>query len=387
MTSVVARLGRLPRRPPAAIFPAAVVPFPSVSVGFRPDGRRRSRRPSSSAASSGPRLAHEWIVDGRVVAAPPDEARDGRDVVVFLHGLLGNAKVCVPFPSFLSLIFDAQGGFFATSASAGGYNLRTPAKRLTRELPHLNALLLDVRGHGGSSGSSFLRPHDFRSCVQDVFDTLIPLVLRRSAATRWGGGSRCSTPTFCAQLTATKARARRAGSNHPKQTWVLDCVPGMPDPSVHGVLRSISSLPLPIPSKGWVVETLTSEHGMNKGVAMWIASNLRDRGDGSFEWIFDLGIANELVGNFSDQDFGGLLREVTTPSDCGTKKTSAVRLVMAGKNKGWTEEIISELESVPSFRDTPCSSFRMHRLDDAGHWVHVDDLEGLLGLMLEGLRQ
>jgi hypothetical protein len=55
------------------------------------------------------------------------------------------------------------------------------------------------------------------------------------------------------------------------------------------------------------------------------------------------------------------------------------------------------LESIPSFSrghsssssssSPPSSSFRMHKLDRAGHWVHVDDLEGLMALMVDGLQQ
>ena len=175
----------------------------------------------------------------------------------------------------------------------------------------------------------------------------------------------------------------------PKQTWVLDSVPGRADPSVHNVLRAISSLPTPIPSKTWLVETLTKEHEMNKGIAMWIATNIRDRGDNkSFDWIFDLGIANELVENFSDQNFVEMIRDVTTVTadDNASKKNSAVQLVMAGKNKLWSDEIVSELQSIPSYRKAPGSLFQMHTLDKAGHWVHVDDLEGLMRLMVDGLR-
>ena len=47
-----------------------------------------------------PKLAHEWIVDGRVLPSKQMEGFDGgisqgKEVIVFLHGLLGNAKVCI----------------------------------------------------------------------------------------------------------------------------------------------------------------------------------------------------------------------------------------------------------------------------------------------------
>ena len=173
----------------------------------------------------------------------------------------------------------------------------------------------------------------------------------------------------------------------PKQTWVLDSVPGQADPSVHSVLRAISALPTPLPSKTWLIETLITEYKMNKGVAMWIASNLRDRGDKSFEWIFDLSIANELVENFADQDFTELIHDVTKSGDDTNKHKSMVQLVMAGKNKLWSEEIVSELQSIPSFdKQSPTSTFQMHTLDNAGHWVHVDALDDLVKLMVNGLR-
>jgi len=141
---------------------------------------------------------------------------------------------------------------------------------------------------------------------------------------------------------------------------------------------------------------------MSKGVSMWMATNLRDNGQGgnakSFDWIFDLDIANDLVENFSEQDIVEMIRDITSESTALSKKgtengrlnKSTVQLVMAGKNKLWSEEIVSKLESIPSFQNstTPSSSlFRMHTLDKAGHWVHVDDLEGLLKLMVDGLQQ
>jgi hypothetical protein len=60
-----------------------------------------------------------------------------------------------------------------------------------------------------------------------------------------------------------------------------------------------------------------------------------------------------------------------------------IHLVMAGRNKEWTEEIVDGLRSIPGASE---ERFRMHRLEKAGHWIHVDDLEGLLDVMVEGLK-
>eukprot|EP00571_Detonula_confervacea_P002179 CAMPEP_0172326854 /NCGR_PEP_ID=MMETSP1058-20130122/57824_1 /TAXON_ID=83371 /ORGANISM="Detonula confervacea, Strain CCMP 353" /LENGTH=347 /DNA_ID=CAMNT_0013043745 /DNA_START=203 /DNA_END=1246 /DNA_ORIENTATION=- len=331
-----------------------------------------------------PKLAYEWIVDGTVIPQSKimdHEIDNDKEVIVFLHGLLGNAK-----------------------------NLRTPAKKLTQQLPHYNALLLDIRGHGNSSPStiaksqstSFSQPHNFQSCVQDIFDTLSPLGLTGlnspKAICGHSLGGRIALQ-YSHSLCTTAADTAQT-IEPPRQTWVLDSVPGKADPSVHNVLRAISSLPRPIASKKWLIDTLVTKYSMDKGVAMWIATNLRDSGDGhkSLDWVFDLGIANELVQNFSDQDFVEMIHNVTTTTtngkssnDVNNDNNSMVQLVMAGKNKSWSDEIVSELESIPSFQKEESlrssSLFQMHTLDKAGHWVHVDDLEGLLKLMVEGLKQ
>ena len=129
-------------------------------------------------------------------------------------------------------------------------------------------------------------------------------------------------------------------------------------------------------------------------------------------WAFDIDIAMELVQNFNQQDVVGMIREVvespfprsssfsSSSSSASSSSSSlsgaidedaescsnlprAVQLVMAGKNKSWTESIISELQTIQSVRRP--SSFKMHKLDKAGHWVHVDDLDGLMKLMVDEL--
>lgn len=279
-------------------------------------------------------------------------------------------------------------------------NLRTPAKKLTEQIP-INALLLDVRGHGNSTNSSsskFAPPHDFQACVSDIFNTLHPLgfVGDRSPTAVCGHslGGRIALE-YVHRLCRRDDDNRGGGGDDdttiqpPKQIWILDSVPGQAHPSVHNVLNTISSLSLPISSKNWLTKTLIEEHGMDKGVAMWMASNLKQcvGKEKGFEWIFDLEIANELVDNFTDQDFVQMIQDVTTIAPPPSKQ-STIHLVKAGKNKEWTPQINSNLQSIPSYQNNaPESTFQMHTLEKAGHWVHVDDCEGLVSLMADGLRR
>ena len=161
----------------------------------------------------------------------------------------------------------------------------------------------------------------------------------------------------------------------PQQTWILDSVPGTPDPSVHNVINAISSIPLPISSKSDLSKIMKEKYNFHKSIAMWMASNLKPT-HGGYDWIFDLNVANELLCDFDQQNFYEMIQDVTTQTD--------VHLVMAGKNKEWSQEVVIGLENIT--RD-PVERFQMHRLEKAGHWVHVDDLGGLLYLMVGSMKK
>ena len=244
---------------------------------------------------------------------------------------------------------------------------------MTEQLPHLSALSLDIRGHGNSPSHS--APHTFQSCTRDVFETLevLGLTQKKSPVAICGHslGGRIALQ-YAYDLTRQSASL---GIQPPRQTWILDSVPGTPDPSVHSVIKAISSIPLPISSKSNLTKTLINEHGFNRTIGMWMASNLKPT-DGGFQWIFDLDVANELLSNFASQNFRDLIRHVVTGKE--------VHLVMAGRNREWTEEIVNSLKSIP--RDS-VEMFQLHSLKNAGHWVHVDDLEGLLELMIKALKK
>ena len=47
----------------------------------------------------------------------------------------------------------------------------------------------------------------------------------------------------------------------------------------------------------------------------------------------------------------------------------------AGKNCSWNSDFLRQLNEVDS------SFLNMHVLEDAGHWVYDDDLEGILRLI------
>jgi poly(3-hydroxybutyrate) depolymerase len=59
------------------------------------------------------------------------------------------------------------------------------------------------------------------------------------------------------------------------------------------------------------------------------------------------------------------------------QEEAEVNLLMAGKDTEWTEDVVDELRRIQT-SSSGGERLQMHEVDKAGHWVHVNDMEGLL---------
>jgi len=303
-------------------------------------------------------LHHEWIVGGKVV---PDTDVSKRKTVLFLHGLLGNGK-----------------------------NLRSPAKKLTSSHPNLSALVLDIRGHGNShqtatnplsTARQSSSAHTIESCSHDIIDTVQALNLTGTEHSPIGVvghslGGRCAL-----QYTHSLIKQQQNAVSPPEHTWLLDTVPGKAHESVAQVVKAISSVPIPVKDKKELVQILTHDNGLDLSIASWMTTNLKPSSDGGFEFIFDLDVAQSILDDFPKQDF------ISMVQDClvSAKGKNKLHLVIAGKNSAWTDEIVTQLHNMNSTM-IDGSMLEMTTLTKAGHWVHVDDLEGLMEILERGFK-
>ena len=254
----------------------------------------------------------------------------------------------------------------------------------------MSALMLDLRGHGRSSSSSscessFSSPHSISSCANDVMDTLASLKLtggERSPMAVVGHslGGRCALQ----YLHAFTSSAVHPNDVHPpRHVWLLDTVPGNAHESVAQVVRAISSVPMPVESKKELVSILVRDKGLDQAIASWMTTNLRRskaNDNAGFEYTFDLDIAQAILNDFPNQDFIRLLSECTS----NTSHTK-IHLVMGGKNEAWTENVVKDLQRVKSGAlDT--EALQLIPLENAGHWFHVDDLDGLMASINHALK-
>lgn len=310
-------------------------------------------------------LHHEWIIDGKIIprSASAHVGQDDRRTVIFLHGLLGSGK-----------------------------NLRNPAKRLTQQFPNLKALLLDLRGHGQSSNGSMSNKHmpgdheqhTIFNCAQDIVETTKKLNLTGQNHSPIGiighsFGGRCALQYVHTLKNNSYSEDNNNNSiSPPRCTWLLDTVPGKAHASVSNVIQALTNIEISkIKSKQELVKVLTFEQNIDKNIANWMTTNVQKLEDGRFEFMFDLETAKGVLEDFPKQDFMKMIDYCTSiESRSIHNHDEKVYLVMAGKNNAWTDDIVTDLESLAQKQN-----LELVTLPKAGHWVHVDDLDGLMNAM------
>jgi len=279
--------------------------------------------------------AHELIADG-------DESVC--DVYV-LHGILGSAQ-----------------------------NWRNyTRKHLAPANPRLRFVLVDLRHHGDSD--DLPGPDTLVGCSEDL-DRLAHELGRRPVAV--------IGHSFGGKVALVYARERLAESSSSpdghtdaddaalQQVWALDILPGAVDDEdlarhsdVIHVIGALRELPMPVDRRRDLVPMLT-ERGFTDQLARWMTTNLDPvpEGDG-YSWTFDLDGIDRLLEDYRREDLWPFLEAVPVGLD--------VHFVRAGRSSRWTDAVVERL--------TGLERVQVHTLEDAGHWVHVDDPEGLADVL------
>jgi pimeloyl-ACP methyl ester carboxylesterase len=94
-----------------------------------------------------------------------------------------------------------------------------------------------------------------------------------------------------------------------------------------------------------------------------MTTNLKRTDDG-YQWAFHLDNATTMIEDYFELDTLPILRATETPT----------HLVRAEQNPRWTADILHDIHSL-------AGPVTLHTLENAGHWVHVDNPTGLRALM------
>ncbi|GAB9470620.1 hypothetical protein Gpo141_00007861 [Globisporangium polare] len=248
-------------------------------------------------------------------------------------------------------------------------NWRTFSMRLAAANPDWRFVALDHRGHGDSPSLS--APHTIEACANDVIKLADELGVEADAVFGHSFGGKVAL-----QYLKT---CRKQSRKPPSQVWVLDSLPGTGETdyknrklttSIENVLPRLKEIPLLIHSKSQLIKDLTAK-GIGLGEAQWLTTNLRltSNQPEQYEWKMDVPVIEELFQAFLATDLWPTVREG------GFDDNVQIHFVHAEKNSMWTPQILKDLENLEG------EQVFSHLLVKSGHWVHIDNPNGLLEII------
>ncbi|KAI4320228.1 hypothetical protein MLD38_033731 [Melastoma candidum] len=308
--------------------------------------------PSREAAKSPGVLAYD-LVQGALVrwSITKDKSMSEPPTALLLHGILGSRK-----------------------------NWGSFARRLAQEFPTWQFLLVDLRCHGDSAMMKKRGPHTVSATALDVLKLVAQLRLTPRILIGHSFGGKVALSMV---EQAAKPLAR------PVRVWVLDSTPGKVRPGGHKddhpaeLIGFLNSLPNEVASKRDVIGALVNE-GFSREVAQWVATNLRPTTDSSssvpaFTWAFDLNGIAEMFKSYEETNLWKIVDDV--PGGVHINFLKAERSLHR-----WALEDIQRIRTAEETAAEEGGAVEMHVLEDAGHWVHTDNPDGLFRILSSSFR-
>ena len=237
-----------------------------------------------------------------------------------------------------------------------GRNWTQFARQLVRVRPDLGAVLVDLRLHGHSRG--FAPPHSLDACAADV-----------EALSAQLSGSVCGVVghSFGGKVALVLAERRQLPL---ERVFVLDSTPesGRSATPVMAVLQAMQAIPMPAPSRPEVITRLQAQ-GLSEPIAQWLATNVEGVGQ-SFVWRFDFAGLKSLIESFFQRDLWNVLEDPASP---------VIHMVKAARSDVLDPEAVARIGHLQALYS---GRLTLDEVAQAGHWLHVDNPEALLELVL-----
>ncbi|WP_419859567.1 alpha/beta fold hydrolase [Candidatus Palauibacter sp.] len=236
-----------------------------------------------------------------------------------------------------------------------GRNWASFARRLVARRPEWGAVLVDLRLHGHSP--SFEPPHTLSACVHDMLELSESLGRPVDAVLGHSFGG--------------KAALMVAAASSPGQAWVIDATPSRRSPGggAARLLDVIRRHPGPFATRRCAVSAVEAE-GFASPVAHWLATNLI-LVDGGYRWRLDPDAVEELLADYFRRDLWDVIETPVPPAE--------VHIVRAARSDVLSADDLARLR-------TAALNGRVHLHElVGGHWLHVDNPDGLFGLVRDHL--
>jgi esterase len=242
-----------------------------------------------------------------------------------------------------------------------GRNWQTIARELKSRRPDWGSLLIDLRLHGDSP--AFEPPHTLASAAEDVARSIESI--EGATGTDVAGILGHSFGGKVALALATRG---------PRQIWIIDSTPDAREPSGSAweMLRHVRDLPTTFASRAEAVAGL-ERHGWKTAIATWMATNLRYV-DGQFRWTLDFDAMESLLRSFFDTDLWSIVEQPAAGVD--------IHFVKGAESSLLTEAACARIERAGA----ASGRVHLHRLA-GGHWLHTDNPQGILDLLVTHLQR
>lgn len=302
---------------------------------------KRALSTSSTGLSNSPPLFVESLEFSK-----GNDGQDHREsVTVVLHGLLGTGR---NLRGFINMLFK-------------DYVSRTDG------IKH-KVFLMDLRHHGKSN--AIYNPNDadtLENAAKDVLETMnyvYPGPFDRIIGHSLGG--------------KVALESAKQMDDQPCQVWTLDSFPFSFDESskrnalgVLKVLETIEGIVQPLESREELYEILDN-FGFSRSLQQWLGSNLVGNQDEGYVWNFHIPGAFDLYRDYSRSDFSDFL---------SSPRHHSLNLIRALQSGGWDEDSIEKLYKLHKIKGVDGGGTHVHELDNAGHWLHAENPQGLCKLM------
>ncbi|KAL3682608.1 hypothetical protein R1sor_000630 [Riccia sorocarpa] len=253
----------------------------------------------------------------------------------------------------------------------GRRNFASFARRLAQEFPNWQFLLVDLRGHGESTSLQKRGPHTVEAAARDVLQLVaqLRLVPRILIGHSFGG-----------KVVMSMADQAKKPLARPVRVWVLDATPGKVraggDDEDHPaeLIEALRQFPPLVPSRRTVVDTLASK-GFSPTIAQWMTTNLRpaENSDG-FSWVFDLDVIADMYKSYENTNLWPMVEGV--PVGVHIDFLRAERSLHR-----WHRDDVQRIRLAERIASREGAGVQMHVLEDAGHWVHADNPDGLFRIL------
>eukprot|EP00262_Sarcandra_glabra_P017642 TRINITY_DN6101_c0_g1_i2.p1 TRINITY_DN6101_c0_g1~~TRINITY_DN6101_c0_g1_i2.p1 ORF type:complete len:168 (+),score=47.28 TRINITY_DN6101_c0_g1_i2:83-586(+) len=153
----------------------------------------------------------------------------------------------------------------------------------------------------------------------------------------------------------------------PVRVWVLDATPGKVRPGGDG--------------EDHPAELISFLSQMQK---QWVVTNLRQTslpGSSSpiFSWVFDLNGISEMFKSYEEMNLWKIVEDV--PQGVHVNFLKAERSLHR-----WALEDLQRIHAAEELAADEGGGVQMHVLEDAGHWVHADNPDGLFRILSSSFR-